>query len=100
MFADRLQALGKGGSLEAIGQAVQPALILGLQVHERLHGIAPALRPATALLRPPVVNTWQLLLAAFAEATLSLCVAEPHDHTVSCYVTACQTGIRTARALC
>jgi hypothetical protein len=65
------------------GRLVEPVLILGLQVNERLDGIAPALRPA-------VVNAWLLFLAALTETALSLCVAKPYVVTQICYVTACQ----------
>ena len=65
-------------ALETVGQIFKPILILDLQVHERLDGIAPASRPAAAVLRPAVVNAWLLFLAALAEASLSLGVAESH----------------------
>lgn len=57
---------------------VTPAPTLGPHVSERLDGIAPALRPAAAVLREPVVNTRLSFLTAFAERSLSLGVAESH----------------------
>ena len=55
-----------------------PVMIFGLQVSEGLDGMAPALRPATAILRTPVGNARLFSLAAFAEAALTLCVALCH----------------------
>ena len=56
VLADGLQFFGDRGSLETIGQVIEPALILDLQVDERLNGITPTLRAATAVLWTPVEN--------------------------------------------
>ena len=90
VLADGRQAFGNRRRLEAVGQVVQPFLVLGLQVHEGLDGIAPVLRPAAAVLRPSVVHARLLVLAAVAVALLSLGVAESHAFIVNRYVTRCQ----------
>ena len=52
--------------------------IFGLELHERLHGIAPALRPRAAIPGPPVADRGFALSPALAVAPLSLGVAESH----------------------
>ena len=63
-----------GGRLEV----AEPVLVLRLQIHEGLDGIAPALRPAVAVVRPAVEHPQLLFFATLAEAALSLGVAESH----------------------
>ena len=87
ILADRLQAFGKRRRLEIVGQVIEPVPILGLQVNEGLDGIAPALRPAAAVLRASVVNARLLFLTALAETALSLCVAKSNAAIILCYVT-------------
>jgi hypothetical protein len=52
----RPQRIGRRRLLKALGQPVEPRGVVSLQVHQLGHGVAPALRTAALIRRPPVAD--------------------------------------------
>ena len=83
--ADSLKLFCHWRGLEVFREAVQPGLVLGLEIGQLLHGIGPAPGPGPLILRPAVAHTGQRLscLEAFSVTALAFRVAQSHGRYVT-----------------
>ena len=85
--ADSLQLLGHCRRPEVFRKAVQPSLILGLEIGQLLHRVAPAPCLGSPVLRAAVAHTGRRLscleLEAFPVTALAFRVAQSHGRYVT-----------------